>query len=173
MTNGNRNAIIVALVIIFALATFGIYRLYKSKTDKPNPLPTPTPITASIGFNASPLPPSPKPSGSQPVTGPSDEFPNIGILVTSPKSGETVGSPVKIQGFANLPSQEVSIVVKDVYSTVLGIGKASACFAKIPCAFSASVVFKKPQTQTGTIEVFSPSSQNGSKEYLQTFRVNF
>lgn len=172
MTRNYKASIVAASIIIFILALYGVYRLYQIKVTKP--LPNPSPVPTTIGFQVSPLPAaSPKPSGKQPETGPSDEFPNIGILVESPDSGSTVTSPLQINGFANVPQKRVAIVVYDVYGNALGQGMATACFAKTPCPFSASVVFARPQTQTGTVEVFSPSTRSGSKEYLQIAKVNF
>jgi|GEM_PF-5630509 len=170
MTRNYVISIALAVIIIIVLVAVGVYRLSQMKITKPEPQSSPT----TIGFQVSPLPAaSPKSSGRQPETGPSDQFPNIGILVQSPDLGSTAISPLQVQGFANVPQKKVVIVVKNVYGNVLGLGMATACFAKTPCPFSASVVFAAPQTQTGTVEVFSPSPANGAKEYLQIVKVNF
>ncbi len=172
MTRNYRALIIASSVIILILAVYGVFRLYQINVTKPISKPSPTPL--SVGFQVSPLPAtSPKSSGTQPETGPSDEFPNIGILVQSPDSGSTAISPLKVQGFANVPQEKVAIVVYDVYGNALGQGMATACFTKTPCPFTASVVFQNPQTRTGTVEVFSPSATSGTKEYLQIVKVNF
>ncbi|MEX2028102.1 MAG: Gmad2 immunoglobulin-like domain-containing protein [Candidatus Curtissbacteria bacterium] len=168
-------SIAVASVILLILAIWGIFRLYQIKTTESVPMPTPSP---AVGFEVSPLPSashSPTPAtGIQPETGPDDGgSPSIGISVQSPQSGTSIASPLKVQGYANIPQKEIAIVVKDTYGTVLGQGMATACFAKTSCFFTASVVFAKPSTQTGTIEVFSPSSSSGAKDYLQIIKVNF
>lgn len=172
MTRNYKISIAVASIIILAFLVYGVFRLYQINVTKP--VSKPSRIPPTVGFQVSPLPAaSPKSSGRQPETGPSDQFPNIGILVGSPDSGSTAISPLKVQGAANVPQEKVAIVVYDAYGNALGLGMATACFTKTPCPFSASVVFAKPQTQTGTVEVFSPSPASGAKEYLQILKVNF
>lgn len=170
MTTNYKIIVALATVIIFALALFGAYRFSQNRPGEPKAQASPQPAS---GFEALSLPQT-SPTSQSPATGPEDEVaPNIGISLTAPWPSATITSPLKIEGFANVETGAVAIVVKDVYGKVLGQGKASACFAKNPCPFSASVVFAHPETQTGTIEVFSPSPKSGAKEYLQIIKINF
>jgi hypothetical protein len=88
-----------------------------------------------------------------------------------PFPGSQISSPLEVRGTATIPQGEVSIVVKDGHGNALGLGRATACFAKDPCPFAASVVFQTPQVHTGTVELFSLA--NGAKQYLRIIPVNF
>ncbi|MBI2598902.1 hypothetical protein HYW40_01670 [Candidatus Curtissbacteria bacterium] len=173
MTTNYKIAVAVVSTLIVGLALFGIFLLFQKQVKKPGPSePLPAPSPAS-GFELPPLPVSPPAFGQLPQTGTDDAQNYGGISIETPTAGSLVTSPLQVKGQANTPQGSVSIVVKNGNQKVIGQGKASACFAKNPCPFSASVVFEAPETQTGTIEAYSPSPKNGSKEYLQIIRVNF
>ena len=171
--DGQRLTIAFVTILIFGLAVFGIYKLYQKQTESQNAKPTP--LTATFNAKSSPMvSPSPSPlSSKQPLTGDDTTAPNLSIAVENPKSGDTVTSPFKVNGLANTEDGMVSIVVKDAYGNSLGQSQATACFSKSPCLFSASVVFGKPSSRGGILEVFNHSSKDGSKKYLQQILVNF
>lgn len=176
----------IILVLIFALGAYGVYYLYQKKVVEPQiaPLSTPKPnhgfpvespsTSLRTGPLASPSGGMMAPPATQPEAGSNTvEVKNIGITVDSPKSGDLIMSPVKVAGHANVFEGNVVIEIIDANGAVLGSGTATACMDVDACPFEASVSFKGAQTASGTVEVYSPSAKDGSKQYLQTIPVNF
>lgn len=174
----NSLKIVIPIIIVAILISAGVYAVYKTQTAQET-----TPGTAQDSFpSASPavsLNPSVQgtknPPSNQPSTGPEDEIGvnNIGIQISTPQNQSTITSPVIVSGRANVTSQLVKITIFDSNGNILGEGQATACVALDACPFSASVPFKTPSTQSGTIEVYSPSMLEGSKTFLQSILVSF
>src|SRR3989338_4430438 len=138
----------VVLIIFFALVAFAASKFYQRQSEK-NLLPSPIPTPVS-GFPVSS--PSPQTLGQantpavQPESGSNTlEENNIRIFIESPSPSDSITSPFKINGYTNLTS---------------GV-------------FIAQVSFEKPSTQTGAVEVYSPSALDGSDQYLQTILIRF
>lgn len=167
--------LVIPAALIFILALFGIYRLYQVRVAKTEESPTPSPIVAPSGFETFP-PPSVTtfPPQTQPASG-SDtvEVKNIGIKLEFPQEGDIITSPIKVTGTANVFEGHVAIRVKDATGKIIGQGLATACMDFDACPFEASIVFTKPNTSSGSVEVYSPSGLDGSQQYLQTISVSF
>ena len=146
---------VIGLLVIIAivLAGFGLYSVYKSKrTVSEEPKPLSSPVAQFPTTKVSPPP-------QQPESGTNTANVQLGITVNEPRSNQLVSSPVKIKGTANVPEGEVTIQVKDSAGQILGEAIATACFDLNPCFFEASVVFDRPQTAFGTVEVYSQKDQ--------------
>ncbi len=107
---------------------------------------------------------------SQPETGIS-EIKNVGIYLSLPLAGNTIASPVKASGFANVYDGLVKIRVKDVSGNVLGENSAIACMGTDACPFETTVTFTKPLASVGTIEAWG-LDQN-QLDLLQTIPISF
>lgn len=46
---------VIPAVLVFVLAGYGIYQLYRSKVEE-KPIPTPSPLSSPVGFPTSPTP---------------------------------------------------------------------------------------------------------------------
>ncbi len=173
--------IIIPAILIFLLIVGGIYTIYQSQiTPKIDLGVITTPSPATNNFPQSTASAKPKINGAsnvanQPSTGPEDEpeIQNIGILISNIKPNQQITSPFTLSGIANTTSQIVVITVHDHAGNTLGKAQASACISLTGCAFEASVVFQKPQTKTGYLEIYSPSTLNNEPLYLQTTPVTF
>lgn len=165
--------LIIPAALIFLLALFGIYRLYQVRVAKPQESPTPTPIASPSGFETFPSQQA-SPPQTQPASG-SDtvEVKNIGIRLEFPQEGDTITSPVKVTGAANVFEGHVAIRVKDATEKIIGQGSATACMDYDTCPFEASITFAKPASATGTVEAYSPFAVDESAKYLQSVPVRF
>lgn len=174
-----KSKVIIAIVSTITLTTaaLGTYSLYQQRTvsqkvpqaKQAGPSPSPT------GFSQPPLPLSLQTTNTniQPETGiVEDPSAKIEITIQNPLPDSQVYSPLEIRGLANTPQGFVSIILKDSQGSILGQSEATACFAKDPCPFSLDLTFSTSSTQTGTLEVFSPS-KTGEQEYLKSINLNF
>lgn len=179
----NNLKIVIPALIVFILVVAGLYYLYQTQTSFKTNLDTTQEASPKNNFpqassSATPInikgtrdqnsPPQ------QPSTG-SNYYQELNtiISITSPRESDFISSPFKIQGLANVTSQIVFINIKDANGKILGTGRASACLDLNPCEFSASIVFSQPQTSTGNIEAYSPSTFDGSAQDKTSLRVNF
>lgn len=167
----------LVVVLIFALAIYGVFKLYQKRVTSQTVSPTPTP--QSFGTLPSPAPSTaPIQAANPPQTLPAAgsetlEVKNAGIFVSVPKVGQIINSPLFISGTANITSQTVQIIVKNSLGEILGQGQAKACLAIDACPFETSIGFTKTPTPTGTIEIYSINIVNGQEEYLQTIPIIF
>lgn len=179
----DRTKIVIAGVLtllIISLITFGVYRLIQNNVRK-LPVAVQSPNANPSGFRAIIATPTPKTktspnsiAGSQPQTG-SDtaEIKNIGISIENVFSGQTISSPLTVNGKANVFEGHVVLQIKDANGKVLGQSTATACMGLDACPFQSTITFSKPSTSYGTLETYSPSGKDGSKLYTQTVVVNF
>lgn len=179
----NSLKIIIPAIIVFILAIAGLYYLYQTQTS--SKLSLDTTLQASPKNNFPQASSSASPSSvkgtqnqnspqSQPSTGSESEQELKTIIsITSPQSSSFITSPLKIQGFANVTSQKVFIYIKDANGKILGVAKTSACLDLNPCEFSTNIVFGQPQTATGSIEAYSPSTFDNSAQDLTSLGINF
>lgn len=97
------------------------------------------------------------------------------ILVDAPKPEEEIGLPFTISGEARVFENNVNVVLKDRTGTVLleDIILADAPevgeFGKLEKNFS----YLEPQTNSGTLEVFSLSAENGTRINENVIPVKF
>lgn len=167
--------IIIPILIVFILIGAGAYSIYRAQTaieitdTTQNSFPSPSPSSSPNVQGAK------NPPANQPATGPEDELgiKNIGIQLTSPEPQTKINSPVQVTGTANVTSQTVHIAILDSNGSILGQGQATACVGLDACPFKASIKFNSPQTQTGSVEVYSPSTLDSSKTFLQSIPVSF
>lgn len=172
---------IIPIIIVFVLIVLGLYQLYKNRVNKETEEAKTSPSPSLIaGFEVSPPPiASPNVLGTnvpamQPQSG-SDtvEVKNVGIYVYLPSQNQQISSPVKVTGRANVFDGNVQIRIKDANGNLLGQGSATACLGTDACPFEASITFSKTTTSSGTAELYSPNTVNGSEDYLQIIQVQF
>jgi hypothetical protein len=87
------------------------------------------------------------------------------IIVTAPRSGDLVASPIRVSGTASVFEGTVQIRVKDAGGRVIGqLVTTAAQGAPGRGAYSADV----PVSGSGaaTVEVFSSSARDGSEQFL-------
>lgn len=168
-------AVALAVLLTVILGATGVYWIYQNQKApqglSPSPLPSPIEKFPS-SKEGSAL--GTKTPSIQPVAGTNTvPIPDIEIIVTSPTNGETISSPVKVSGRANVFEEILTIYIKDSNGSIVGQGQASACEDLNACYFEASVVFGKSQTTGGTIEVFAKSTSDNSPTVSQTVPVTF
>src|SRR5437899_2460213 len=150
-------ALAVIVIIVIAAGAFGVLYLYQKQVFKPQSIfrasttssPTPSPIAAKFLDSATPSP------EVQPASGSNTAQINLGISVDNPNNGQTISSPITVNGFANVENEKVRIIVKDANGEILGEGAATACLDLRACFYQASIVFAKSQTQNGSVAVRS------------------
>jgi len=185
-------ALAILIILTISLGAGGIYYLYQKQGFKPQPFAKASPSPSlTTRLSVSPAPSS-RTSVSPPQTFPSLTSPTpiaspqvlpqagsetsnlkLTISVTKPQAQEKISSPVRVTGFANVLNGQVSIEIKDEIGKILGSGSATACLGINPCLFEASIIFTKPQTQKGSIDVFTFSLENDSQDYFQMIPVKF
>ena len=178
----------LVVIAIFALTVIGAFQIYRSRSVQNETQTTQTPQAeeqgleetgfAGITEEATPTPTPPVLGANtpqiQPESGSNTQgIQNPGITVTDPNQNSQVSSPVKVTGHANVLGSTVSVVIRDSLGRALGLGNTTACFGYNSCPFEASIVFQTPQTPTGVIEVYSPSTFDSSKKHLQIIPVTF
>ena len=112
-------------------------------------------------------------SGSQSRAGPSatslpsptlssSPTPEAAIVVTSPRSGDEVSSPVSIEGNADVFEATVSIDILDsAGKPIVRTFTTASCGTGCRGTFSKAVPFTVDTTQPGTIRVYESSAEDG------------
>ena len=190
----NNIKVAIILIVVFTLAIIGFYYLYQIQIQKSQdssllPFESPAENFPTATASASPQSDSNqnqtaiKQPGqvagavsipqSQPETGTNQvQTIKTGIEIQSPIASTVIGSPVTINGLANVPNNLV-VEVRDGNGQILGIRKVNACFSTEPCQFSVSIVFSNPQTPNGTITAYSQSLTGSFSEYTQSVDIFF
>lgn len=115
-------------------------------TDVLASFPTPAPSVST-----SPATPSPSPTG------------RAAIVVESPLPGDELFSPITVRGRADVFEASVSIRILDASGQVLAaINTEVSCGSGCRGTFSSPLAFFTPVRQSGRIEVFEVSAQDGS-----------
>ncbi len=94
------------------------------------------------------------------------------IVVESPRDGETVSSPVRLRGTASV--FEAALVVRilgDEGETLAEVPLTALTGAPERGEFSGLIPFETDEAQEGTLEVFSPSAEDGSEQHKATVRL--
>ncbi|MGH2528058.1 MAG: Gmad2 immunoglobulin-like domain-containing protein [Actinomycetota bacterium] len=98
---------------------------------------------------------SPSPTSSSPT-------PDSAIVVTSPRSGDEVSSPVSIEGNADVFEATVSIDILDsAGKPIVRTFTTASCGTGCRGTFSKAVPFTVDTTQPGTIRVYESSAEDG------------
>jgi hypothetical protein len=134
-------------VIGLLLSTFGALTACTSGIDRATgvltSVPTPAPSASAT--------PSASPSGP------------AAIVVDSPLPGDELRSPITVRGTANVFEASVSIQIRDANGEVLAaINTQATCGSGCRGTFSSPIAFYTPMRQSGTIEVFEVSAEDGS-----------
>lgn len=96
------------------------------------------------------------------------------IIVAKPVSNSLVTSPLKIEGRARVFEGNVEYRILDAANQVLASGFTTASAAAPGWgAYSVLVDFSIPQSETGIVEVYSSSAQDGSKQNVIQIPVQF
>lgn len=171
---------VIALGAIVTLASLGISRIYKNYV-KPGqntvvvtiPTPTPTPTPTNIQGAATQQTQGGQAPATQPSTG-SDtvEVKNPGVYINNVSAGDTIATPVTVNGRANVTNSKIRIEIWDQNGTILASSEATACLWYDACPFTATLYFNSPSTKSGRLVVYNPAD-DGSKLYLLQIPVSF
>jgi hypothetical protein len=102
-------------------------------------------------------------TGSPSPTISSSPTPKPAIVVTSPRSGDEVSSPVSIEGNADVFEATVSIDVLDsAGKPIVRTFTTATCGTGCRGTFSKAVRFAVDTTQPGTIRVYESSAEDGT-----------
>jgi len=94
------------------------------------------------------------------------------IVVDEPKDGDTVSTPVRIRGHASVFEATLAIRIRDAEGDEVGTATiTSTAGAPERGTFDGEVPYEIDDAQEGTIEVFSPSAEDGSDQHKVTIRV--
>jgi hypothetical protein len=133
--------------------------------------------SCSSGFERSAAelsPRVPSPSVSHPSSAPPSAEPSSSatsgepaIVVETPQASDEVGSPIRIEGTANVFEATVSIELLDASGQVLAATFATAtCGTGCRGAFSAKLFFFTSERQNGLLRLFESSAQDGSELHV-------
>ncbi len=101
-------------------------------------------------------------TGSPSPTISSSPTPKPAIVVTSPRSGDEVSSPVSIEGNADVFEATVSIDILDsAEKPIVRTFTTASCGTGCRGTFSKAVSFTVDTTQPGTIRVYESSAEDG------------
>lgn len=113
---------------------------------------------------------SPSPTPADKPT-PSSEGPPA-IVVRVPAPGDQVSSPVRITGIADVFEATVNVRVVGEDGVELAAGFATAtCGSGCRGRFSTELFFITERRQTGAVEVFESSAEDGSELHLVSIPV--
>lgn len=92
-------------------------------------------------------------------------IPEANIVVTKPNKNDSVGIPLIIEGKARVFESTFSYRIKDSKGNIIYESHAmsNAPDAGLFGNFRLTVVYPKPQTATGFVEVFEYSAKDGSE----------
>lgn len=90
-----------------------------------------------------------------------------------PQADDTISSPVRIKGWANVFEGEFQVRIKDASGKVLGTKSATASAgAPDGGTFDTTVTFTQPATaQQGTVEIYDLSQKDGSIDDIAKISV--
>jgi hypothetical protein len=100
---------------------------------------------------------------------------NVGMGITFPLADFPVSSPVTVAGVVSgVFENQFMISVLDANGKELGQVRATA-YGDIgkPAVFSEEVTFAAPTTKTGTIEIWDQSAKDGSKQVIDSVKIQF
>ncbi len=84
-------------------------------------------------------------------------------MVTSPRSGDQVSSPVMIRGNADVFEATVSITILDAAGTgIVRTFTTATCGTGCRGTFSKAVRFEVTETQPGIVRVYESSAEDGT-----------
>lgn len=94
------------------------------------------------------------------------------IVLTSPKSGETVTSPIQIAGKASVYEGTLNIMIKDSKSAVIA-EDFTTCSLGAPewGDFNTILNYSVSSPQQGTIEIYTKSAKDGSIDDIVSISV--
>jgi hypothetical protein len=105
---------------------------------------------------------SPSATGSPSPAISSSPTPEPAIVVTSPRSGDEVSSPVSIKGNADVFEATVSIDILDsAGKPIVRTFTTATCGTGCRGTFSKDVSFTVEATQPGTVRVYESSAEDG------------
>lgn len=117
-------------------------------------------LAASLVFSPTPL--AAQGSACPPVDNPVDEA-DPAITVVEPAPGDSVTSPVRINGEARVFEANVRIMIFDAAGNAVADSFTTAAAGAPEMApFATQIVFQVNETQEGCLWVFEESAQDGS-----------
>lgn len=90
-----------------------------------------------------------------------------------PQSGDTITSPLRVKGWANVFEGQFQVRIKDISGNVLGFKSVIASSgAPSGGVFDITITFNQPDTtQKGTVEIYSISAKDGSIDDILKIQV--
>ncbi len=140
----------ILVIVVLLLIIAGAYFLLQYAEDQVNMYETPTPT----------------PTSTAQVQGNSDNNNITGnIIVNGPDANEIISSPAIVTGFARTFENAFTIRIKDSSGRIIKEVPAMVSGGEMGNfnPFSVGVVFSRPSSDTGTIEVFEYSAKDGSE----------
>lgn len=93
-------------------------------------------------------------------------------MVERPSAGDTISSPVHVAGEASVFEATLFVRVRDAQGQSVGEATITASTgAPDRGTFAGDVPFDVDEKQDGTVEVFSPSAEDGSEQHKVTVPV--
>lgn len=158
---------IVALGLVSLAAACGGGDEVAPATEPPVAESQPTTTTQTTTTTA---PPETGTSEAQPT----DENETPAILVETPAPGDTVSSPLKIAGTANVFEATVSYSLEDANGTEIAKGFTTAtCGTGCRGTFDVTVPFDGAGASSGTLYVFEVSAEDGSRTKVVEIPLTF
>jgi len=107
--------------------------------------------------------PSPTATGSASPTTSASPTPEPAIVVTSPRPGDEVSSPLTIRGNADVFEATVSISILDGdRNEIVRTFTTATCGTGCRGTFSKAVRFDVTETQSGIVRVYESSAKDGT-----------
>ena len=107
--------------------------------------------------------PSPTATGSASPTTSASPTPEPAIVVTSPRPGDEVSSPLTIRGNADVFEATVSISILDGDGNeIVRTFTTATCGTGCRGTFSKAVRFDVTETQSGIVRVYESSAEDGT-----------
>jgi len=107
--------------------------------------------------------PSPTATGSASPTTSASPTPEPAIVVTSPRPGDEVSSPLTIRGNADVFEATVSISILDAAGNeIVRTFTTATCGTGCRGTFSKAVRFEVTETQSGIVRVYESSAEDGT-----------
>ncbi len=95
------------------------------------------------------------------------------IKIISPKLNDEIKSPLAISGQANLAGNRLKIRIKDSKNLILKEAFAQTKNSKQLSDFSTNLIYKKPSSTKGTVEIFLVATKDNSEIFKISIPVVF
>lgn len=95
------------------------------------------------------------------------------LMATYPLPNYYINNPVKILGRGKLPAGGFKVRLEDSNGKILGESNGTTEKEQITSAFIVELSYSKPETDKGTLQLYTLSEDGGGEDNLISFTVNF